>query len=160
MFYTISQKPQNISCQENVKSENLKCRFDPFIQSLSHSLKFLPTSPFLYLSLLLLTSIVFCLFFFLYISFFSLILCASEHEVCVLWSECNSRIKRTCELWNISNKWACPQHYRILRNLQCSSTKVQKTSIEGAESTMHVQQMFDKVLKFLRFHLYSSFPLA
>lgn len=127
---------------------------------LSFNLSFSFTQVFAHLSLSLPLSPSFSFYcvlsnFFSIYFFFSLFLCASK---CVLWSECNSRIERACELWNISNKWACPQQCRILRNLYCSSTEVLKTSIEGAESTMHVQQMFYKVLKFPRF-FYIPFSL-
>lgn len=92
---------------KNVKFKIFKCRFNAFIHSLFliHS-SFCP--PLLFsTSLLLLASIVFCLFFSLYISFFHCF-CVQVNMRCVLWSECNWRIKRMCELWNISNKWACP----------------------------------------------------
>jgi hypothetical protein len=80
-----TQFPKNLKtflAKKNVKSKNLKCKFDAFIQSLFliHS-SFCPPLPFS-TSLLLLTSIVFCLFFFLYISF-SHCFCVQANMRCV-----------------------------------------------------------------------------
>jgi hypothetical protein len=127
--------------------------------SLSHLVKFLPISPFFYLSPLLLASIVLCLFFSSSIYNFFSAFVASEHEVCVLWIGCNSRIKRTCELRKLATNVHVPGSVEFWKIYIVHQPKFRKLQLKVLNLPYMCNRCY-KVFKFLRFHLYSSFLLA